>query len=93
MSIYEAALNTPFIPEEDVFFTGVVANHLLNIDIIHDNSFSDSRPMSTNYCAFKKLITAHHLKPKDLTYLWYNRKTCNSSTTEWIQKFFNYLSL
>lgn len=85
--IYEAALNIPFIPEEDVFFTGVIANKLLNIKLIHESRFSDSRPTTTNYCAYRTIITAHRLKPKDLIYLWHDRRKDCDIIKKWINYF------
>lgn len=71
-------MQTEIIPEEDVFFTGIILRNIPDSKIINDDRFTDDRPILTDFCYYREYITVHHMQPEELQYIWRNRKnTCH----------------
>ncbi|EDW01527.1 beta-1,3-galactosyltransferase 1 [Drosophila grimshawi] len=65
--LFEAALNTTLVYLEDVYITGICANHA-NIKLQHSALFSFSR--SRHLCAFKGSIIQHQVKEENMSEAW-----------------------
>lgn len=68
--IYTKSLDTPLIPLEDVFITGLVANRSLYIPVISIPRFHNDKPRLLHACLYHHLLTAHELTPAQLRRLW-----------------------
>lgn len=69
--LYSGALDTPLLPLEDVFLTGIVATKNLGIPLISLPQFHNDRPIYVEHpCLYHHLITIHGLTPTQLRKLW-----------------------
>ncbi|KAJ9601077.1 hypothetical protein L9F63_000812 [Diploptera punctata] len=69
--LYSGALDTPLIPLEDVFLTGLVANAKLGIPLISIEGFHNNKPsISQHPCLFYPHFTLHQLNPGQMRKIW-----------------------
>ncbi|KAG8195490.1 hypothetical protein JTE90_010794 [Oedothorax gibbosus] len=68
--LYRTALSTPFFYLEDVFVTGICASRAGLSPTNHEGFKFYKRKSDT--CAFRSLITAHRMSPKELRQMWAN---------------------
>lgn len=69
--VYYNALDTPLLPLEDVFLTGLVATRNLGIPLISEPRFHNDRPWLVEHpCLYHHLLTVHDLTPAQLKRLW-----------------------
>ena len=69
--IYWSALDTPVIPLEDVFVTGLVANAKLGIPLVSLQGFHNKKPASSEHaCLYYPHLTLHELSPGQMRRVW-----------------------
>ncbi|XP_067000408.2 beta-1,3-galactosyltransferase 5 isoform X2 [Anabrus simplex] len=69
--LYDAALDTPLMPLEDVFLTGIVASQGLGMPLENLPRFRKDRPSKVGHpCLFHHLLTVHELPPTELKRIW-----------------------
>ncbi|KAK7792139.1 hypothetical protein R5R35_004372 [Gryllus longicercus] len=74
--LFQEALDTPLLPLEDVFLTGIVGGSRLGIPLVHVSRFWTSHPrfdMSTSvyhHCAYHHMLAMHHVTPEKIRQLW-----------------------
>lgn len=92
--LYSNALDTPLLPLEDVFLTGVVATKNLGIPLISEPRFHNDRPRFFEHpCLYHHLLTVHELTPKELRRIWIGLSTlkqtkCDSFYARFLAYFF-----
>lgn len=92
--VYYNALDTPLLPLEDVFLTGLVATKNLGIPLINVPRFHNDRPWFTEHpCLYHHLLTVHELTPTQLKRLWTSLSTlkpakCDSLYARFLAYFF-----
>lgn len=67
--LFEKALHVPLFHLEDVYTTGMVAKQA-NVTPENNNLFSFVKHPTNNTCLYRKVITSHGLKPKELLDVW-----------------------
>ena len=91
-TLFNKSLQVPLFHLEDVFLTGIVAQHL-NITVENYHLFSAKKePLTTtnkngrqgNVCRYRNLITSHSFNPEGLKMAWRkvgdNKLDCSNST-------------
>lgn len=74
--LYSNALDTPLLPLEDVFLTGVVATKNLGIPLISEPRFHNDRPLFFEHpCLYHHHLAVHELTPTQLRRLWIGLST------------------
>ncbi|GLH01114.1 Protein of unknown function [Gryllus bimaculatus] len=74
--LFQEALDTPLLPLEDVFLTGIVGGSRLGIPLVHISRFWTAQPrlnLSTSvyhHCAYHHMLATHHVTPEMLRQLW-----------------------
>lgn len=68
-TLFEKALEVPLFHLEDVYTTGMVAKQA-NVTPENSNLFSFGKQPTNNTCLYRKIITSHGLKPKELEEVW-----------------------
>ncbi|KAK7792133.1 hypothetical protein R5R35_004368 [Gryllus longicercus] len=74
--LYSVALNTPLLPLEDVFLTGVVGGSRLGIPRVHISRFwphnTVLKPPKTmdHPCLYHHMLAMHHFTAEKLRHLW-----------------------
>lgn len=66
--LYVTSLEQLYLKLEDVFTTGIVAQHL-GVKRVHDNMFLNRR-IAFNPCNIRKAISVHMIKPNEQFDLW-----------------------
>jgi beta-1,3-galactosyltransferase 1 len=92
--MFSNALDTPLLPLEDVFLTGVVAARNLGIPLISEPHFHNDRPLFFEHpCLYHHHLTVHELTPAQLRRLWTGLSTlkitkCYSFYVRFLAKYF-----
>jgi beta-1,3-galactosyltransferase 1 len=92
--VFSNALDTPLLPLEDVFLTGVVATKNLGIPLINEPRFHNDRPLFFEHpCLYYHLLTVHQVTPTKLRRLWTSlsmlkQTKCDSFYARFLEYFF-----